>query len=133
MVSVDRRAMEQVIMNLLEWASKQPGDDNSIDVSVSYDAECVTIGIANRECQLPPGEKKQSKGELAGRLDSKTTAGGLGLTLACMLVESHGGMIWVEDGDTGGAATRVRLARAHESTATDTPQSRAFVNAIVLD
>ncbi len=115
MVSVDRLLIEQVIVNLLENASKYAREE-PIDISVGYDGESVTIGIADRGPGLPPGEEERIFERFYRGTNAKTLDGGLGLglTIARTIVESHGGMIRLENRDGGGAVARVRLSRAHD-------------------
>jgi two-component system sensor histidine kinase KdpD len=115
MVSVDRLLIEQVMVNLLENASKYARDE-SIEISVSYDRESVTMGIADRGPGLPPGEEERIFERFYRGANAETPDGGLGLglTIARTIVESHGGMIRLENRGGGGAVARVRLSRAHD-------------------
>jgi two-component system sensor histidine kinase KdpD len=95
MVSVDRRTIEQVLVDLLENASDQAAGDDAIALSIAHDAESVTIEIANPRTRVISDEE------------------GRGLTLARMLVELHGSTIWVEHRD-GRSVVGIRLSRAHK-------------------
>jgi two-component system sensor histidine kinase KdpD len=116
MVSVDRLLIEQVIVNLLENASRYAVDDGPIDVSAAHDGESVTISIADRGPGLLPGEEERIFERFYRGGHARAVEGGLGLglTIARAIVESHGGLIRVENREGGGAAARVRLPRAHD-------------------
>ncbi|HEY3595860.1 MAG TPA: DUF4118 domain-containing protein [Polyangiaceae bacterium] len=116
MVSVDRLLIEQVFVNLLENAIKYTRGDAAIDVSVAFDAESVTIVIADRGPGLVAGEEELIFERFFRGTNTKSLDGGLGLglTIARTIVESHGGLIRVENRDGGGVVARVRLSRAHD-------------------
>jgi two-component system sensor histidine kinase KdpD len=104
LVPMDDVLIEQVIINLLDNASKYTPPGSPIAVTVSGDPERVTVEVADRGPGLPAGteerifEKFYRSGTAPGR------GAGLGLAIAKGIVDAHGGRIWAHNLPEGGAA-----------------------------
>jgi two-component system, OmpR family, sensor histidine kinase KdpD len=109
-VPIDDLLVEQVLINLLENAAKYTPSASPVEISTAIDSGAVVVAIADRGPGIPP--------ELADRIFEKfyrlpregaSGGGGLGLAICRGIVEAHGGRIWVEGRDGGGAVFRFTL------------------------
>lgn len=108
-VLADPHALEKIVLNLLSNAIKfSPTGSSVVICSGEVDGQFEFIvedegkGIANSELKLIFESYGRSSGETA-------SGSGLGLTVCHMLVEAHGGIIWAENKNEGGARFLVRL------------------------
>lgn len=98
-VFADPGQVERVVVNLIGNAVKYSEADSPIEVSVRHDAGEVIVSVSDRGVGIPP-EELPTVFERYVRLKSaagKKTGGlGLGLYIARLIVEAHGGRIWAE-------------------------------------
>ncbi len=108
MVSFDPLLIEQVLMNLLDNAIKYTPPETPIELSASVRDGEVIFEIADRGPGIPPGEEERIFDKFVR--SSATGAGiGLGLTICRAIVTAHGGRIWAENRQGGGAIFRFSL------------------------
>jgi len=99
-VRVDPRRMDQVLSNLISNAIKFAGDGGETEVgAVLADASQVKVWVRDNGVGIPADEigqlfQKYRQGGNANRSSRQGT--GLGLVICKMIVEAHGGKIWVE-------------------------------------
>ena len=115
-VSGDRVQVSQVILNLLinamDAVQTRPVDARQV-VLEARTAELETIEITVRDSG--PGIPDGRLEEIFNPLFTTKAAGlGVGLALSRMIVEAHGGRVWAENAQTGGAVFRFTLPRAQE-------------------
>jgi two-component system phosphate regulon sensor histidine kinase PhoR len=113
-VQADARALEQVLVNLLDNAVKYTPDGGRATVSAVVGTDRVDVEVAD----TGPGIERHHLPRLFERFyrvdpgRSRGSGGtGLGLAIVKHLVQMQGGDIGVETGD-GGTRFRVRLPRA---------------------
>ena len=96
--------VERVLMNLLTNALRHTPADGVVAVRVVPRATAVTFAVEDTGEGID-AETRDRMFERFWRADrSRTTRGaGLGLAIARGLVEAHGGRIWAEDREGGGA------------------------------
>jgi two-component system sensor histidine kinase KdpD len=104
---IDAVLMEQVLINLLENAIKYTPPRAPLEISARATASAVEVGVADRGPGIPTRERAQIFDKFY-RIEPKRSDGGAGLGLAICrgIVESHGGRIWVDDREGGGAVFR---------------------------
>jgi two-component system, cell cycle sensor histidine kinase PleC len=95
-LTLDRRALKQVLINLLANAVKFTPDRGCVSVQASQDQGHVKIVISDTGIGIPPGDlaKLGRAFEQVENQFTKTRSGsGLGLAISKSLVEMHGGTL----------------------------------------
>jgi signal transduction histidine kinase len=124
--SVDRAALHQILLNLLDNAVKYGPAGQTITVRARAAADRLLIEVIDEGAGIP-AEERDRIWEPYHRLerDAKSVAGsGIGLAVARELVELHGGRAWVEDARPRGARFIVALPLAG-TMATSSPMPAA--------
>jgi two-component system sensor histidine kinase KdpD len=106
-VLVDGLLIEQVLINLLENATKHTPAGQPIDIEAHRVADSIVVDVADRGPGLPTGEEQRIFDKFFG----VGTGGGagLGLTICRAIVEAHGGRIRGDNRQGGGAVFRFSL------------------------
>jgi two-component system sensor histidine kinase KdpD len=113
-VELDYLQMDQVITNLLENAVRYTPAGSPLDVSVEVVEQNVLVSIGDYGPGIPVDDLERIFDKfyrvLGTRRTSSSTMGtGLGLAVCRGLVEAHGGHIWAENRQGGGALFRFTL------------------------
>ncbi len=110
-VVADRRALKQIVLNLVSNALKFTPSGGSISVSLSASAGALEIAVADTGVGIAPedlerlGRPYEQAGDPAGR----NRGTGLGLSLVKALAALHGGEMVLESRLGEGTAVSVRL------------------------
>ena len=109
LVPLEGALMEQVLINLLSNAHRH-APDSPVELRAWQDPEGIQLEIADRGPGIPP-EFHQRIFDKFFRMpkDLKDGGAGLGLAICGAIVKLHGGAIWVEDREGGGARFRITL------------------------
>lgn len=111
-VLIDRVQIEQVVLNLLRnasEASETSGSAKRIAISAKLaSADTVVIRVSDGAGGIPDCLKEEV---FKASFTTKAHGMGLGLSICRTIVENHGGRIWVEDNDRGGADFCFSLAK----------------------
>jgi two-component system sensor histidine kinase KdpD len=105
----DAVLVQQVLVNLLENAVKYTAPESPITVSASKLEHDVEIVVADRGPGLPGGEETRIFEKFYRAEKGKGGGAGLGLTICKGVVTAHGGRIWAQNRDGGGAAFHFTL------------------------
>jgi len=118
-VEVDPILIRQVLSNLIENAAHHTPSESPIEISARVNGKQMVVSVADHGPGIPPADKKsifekfyQVKKKTEKSLDSTSSKPsqvfhheglGLGLAVCSGIVNAHGGYIWVENRDGGGA------------------------------
>lgn len=111
-ILVDRIQIQQVIINLIRNAveAMHRSQRRRIDIrSIADDSDLVTVIVADSGPGLSP---EMLKTLFQPFHSSKEKGMGLGLSISRSIIEAHGGRIWAEPAEIGGAAFHFTLPRA---------------------
>lgn len=99
-ISVDPRAIVEVLYNLLDNAAKYSPENTTIAVSVDVSDGNIRFAVEDEGEGIPESDREAVFEKFhRGR---RTTGGlGLGLSIARGIVEAHNGRIWIESGLKG--------------------------------
>jgi signal transduction histidine kinase len=104
----DREQLRQALGNLVDNAIKYSPAGGRIVIGGTYERDHVTVFVRDEGIGIPPDEYSRVF-ERFHRVDtrlSRTTQGvGLGLYICQVIVEAHGGRIWVESAGAGSGST----------------------------
>ena len=107
---IDDVLIEQVLINLLENAAKYTPAGSPIEVSASARRRrgaWSTVADRGPGCRPEESEKIFEKFHRGGARGAGGV--GLGLTICRGIVKAHGGRLWVDSREGGGAAFRFTL------------------------
>ena len=112
-VPIDELLIEQVFVNLLENAVKYTPPGSPITIAAQAENGAVRVDVSDRGPGVPAATRelvfhKFHRGGGASGADAPGGAG-LGLTICRGIVAAHGGRIWVDESEGGGAAFRFTL------------------------
>jgi K+-sensing histidine kinase KdpD len=109
LLACDPILIEQVLINLLENAIRHAGSSPIQVVAWAKRGEML-VEIADRGPGVPPGDEERvfEKHYRAGSSGEQDGLG-LGLTICCAIVTAHGGRIWLQNREGGGAKVSLAL------------------------
>lgn len=107
LIPLDRTLIEDVFNNLIDNALKFTPQDTSIEIKVVVQMEKDRILVSVED--YGPGIADDERDKLfekfyRGRLISSQRGLGLGLAICKKIITAHGGQIWAENKEQGGAA-----------------------------
>ncbi len=107
-IAIDRVQIEQVLNNLMRNAveAMTGRPDRRLLITAARDGEQIVVRIADNGPGLTPEMKTHLFEPFR---TTKATGLGLGLPLCRTIVEAHGGRIWAEDREGGGAVFAIGL------------------------
>src|SRR5437763_4421130 len=113
-VKLDYSQIDQVLTNLLENAVRYTPAESPIDIGVRLDGEYMLISVADRGPGIRAADLDRVFDKFYRVMETqtkatRTTGSGLGLAVCKGLVEAHGGRIWVENRQGGGAIFQFTL------------------------
>jgi len=111
LIPFDGLLLEQVFMNLFDNAIKYTPKGKPFELSASESFYTVTVELADRGPGIPPGEEERIFEKF---VRGRAAGGGVGLGLAICrtIINAHGGKIWAENREGGGAVFRFTLPAA---------------------
>ena len=99
-VAIDKPCMERILVNLLATAEKYSSPGSAIFVNGSRQDHEIVVAVCEEGDEINPLDRDKIFVPYYRSYRTNTTEGvGLGLHIAKLLVEAHGGMIWVDRED----------------------------------
>ena len=111
----DGQYLEQIFLTLMGNAVKFTGDEGTIKLSIYREGMTLTIQVSDNGIGLPEKELElvfQPYYQVNQRKGTINIGQGLGLAIAKLLVELHGGKIWVESKSGQGSTFSFTLPMA---------------------
>jgi two-component system sensor histidine kinase KdpD len=110
LVAADATLLEQVFLNLLENAAKYTPPRSPLAISARRVHNGVEVAVADSGEGVPRGLEERIFDKFE-RVVRSVSGMGLGLTICRGIVDAHGGRIWCESTEGGGATFRFVLPR----------------------
>jgi len=99
-----------VLVNLLENAVKYAPADTPVEIAARKRGDEVVVSVADRGPGVPKGEEERIFTKFYRAATDRRVGGvGLGLAICRAIVGAHGGRIWAESREGGGAVFRLSL------------------------
>ena len=99
-VAIDKPCMERILVNLLATAEKYSSPGSAIFVNGSRQDHEIVVAVCEEGDEINPLDRDKIFVPYYRSYRTNTTEGvGLGLHIAKLLVEAHGGVIWVDRDD----------------------------------
>lgn len=99
-VSVDSRALSEVLYNLLDNAAKYSPENSEIRVECKKANDYLRISVEDEGMGIAP-EEREKVFQKFYRGEKKGKGFGIGLAIVRGIVEAHRGKIWIEKGKIG--------------------------------
>ncbi|HMA93402.1 MAG TPA: HAMP domain-containing sensor histidine kinase [Polyangiaceae bacterium] len=112
-VSMDERAVEIAVINLVDNALKYAADGKVVRVQVRSEDAQVAIRVSDEGPGIADDEKRRVFERFVrgkNTRNQRIRGSGIGLALVKHIAESHGGSAWVEDRKGGGATFVITLS-----------------------
>jgi cell cycle sensor histidine kinase DivJ len=110
-VNADRRALKQIVLNLVSNALKFTPSGGQVNVIARAQGEMLEIIVADTGVGIAPADLERigRPYEQAGGIDQRSMGTGLGLSLVRAFAELHGGTMTIKSRLGEGTAVSVRL------------------------
>ncbi|MCI0476298.1 MAG: cell wall metabolism sensor histidine kinase WalK, partial [Anaerolineales bacterium] len=117
-VNADPDRIRQVLVNLLDNALRYSPPEESVRVKILSDTQGVTVSVQDHGPGIPPAEQARVferfyRADKSRVRDARSASGaGLGLSIAQVLVQAHGGRIDLASREGEGTTVRFTLPAA---------------------
>ncbi|MDR3471366.1 MAG: ATP-binding protein [Devosia sp.] len=109
----DHDRLVQVLINLLGNAVKfAPSGSGIAELSLRRLGDEYELSVADNGPGIAPADREivfERFRQLGDTMNAKPQGAGLGLAISQRIVVQHGGRIWIEEAEAGGAVFRIRL------------------------
>jgi two-component system, OmpR family, sensor histidine kinase KdpD len=109
LVPLDPVLVEQVLINLIENVTKYTPPGSPIEIAARAIGGEVRVEVNDRGPGVPPADAERVFDKFYRAKEVEGGGVGLGLTICRGIVTAHGGRMWVEPRDGGGASFRFTL------------------------
>jgi two-component system sensor histidine kinase KdpD len=130
LVPFDSALIEQVLINLLDNAAKYTPEGSPLEVGAHVRDGTIEVEVADRGPGVGPNDTERIFEKFFRVREAEGGGAGLGLTICRGIVTAHGGRMWVQAREGGGASFRFTLpleseAARHPSPLPDEPSAEA--------
>lgn len=101
-----QQVMMNLIINALDAVKDVPPDRRQILIRTSLNGDAIVVAVRDRGCGIPSAE---TKGIFEPFFTTKPTGLGMGLAICRRMIQAHGGRIWAENNEDGGATISFTL------------------------
>jgi signal transduction histidine kinase len=111
-VEVDKEALSQALINLVNNAIKYSRDEKLLRLETARDGDRVLLSVTDRGIGIPSAEQRKIFEKFyraENSLVHETKGSGLGLALVRHIVEAHGGSVSVESAPGKGSTFTIAL------------------------
>lgn len=111
-IELDYLQIDQVVTNLVENAIRYTPASSPLEIGIEVSSTFVTISVADHGPGIPIEDRERIFDKfyrVLGTSRKGTIGSGLGLAVCRGLIEAHGGHIWVDNRNGGGAIFRFTL------------------------
>lgn len=111
-VRADRKRLLQVMRNLVANAARHSPAGSRVRISACVEGGLVRVSVEDRGPGIPPGELESIFEQFVQSSQNRASGSGtgLGLSICREIIQAHGGRIWAENRDGGGAKFTFELA-----------------------
>lgn len=110
LIPLDQVLLEGVFLNLLDNAVKFAPKDQTIEIFAQLEKDRVVVSIEDRGPGIDGDEhNKLFQKFYRGHMLTSKRGLGLGLAICRIIIEAHGGQIWAQNRDGGGAIFKFSL------------------------
>jgi two-component system, OmpR family, sensor histidine kinase MprB len=108
----DAAGLERAVLNVLDNAAKwSPAGESVQVVMTQIDATHAELVVSDAGSGIAPEDRALVFERFYRSTSSRSMPGsGLGLAIVKQVAQRHGGAVWAEESDSGGARIRLRLA-----------------------
>ncbi|MBY0544278.1 MAG: sensor histidine kinase KdpD [Gammaproteobacteria bacterium] len=101
---VDKALIQEVFLNLIDNAVKFSTTETPILINIVGENDKIITSVEDQGIGIAPDEVNKLFDKFyRGRMTTTQRGVGLGLTICRMIIEAHGGKIWAQNRNTGGA------------------------------
>ena len=108
-VPLDAVLIEQVLLNLLENALKYTPAGSPLEIRAEARAGGVEVTVADRGPGIPPAEQQRIFDKFYRASGAPVGGAGLGLAICRGIIMAHGGRLFVQNREGGGAEFKFQL------------------------
>jgi len=110
--------VERILYNLVDNAVKYSPDGGQVKVSARQEGDYMVVGVSDQGPGISHDDQARlfhSFERLGAKISGSIQGTGLGLRVCRILVEAHGGRIWVESGKSKGSTFYFTLPVSKQS------------------
>jgi two-component system sensor histidine kinase KdpD len=116
LVRADMVLIEQVLVNLLDNACKYSEPGREVRIAIRRRGDEAVVSVADQGLGLASADVEHLFDQFyRGKTARHVSGTGLGLTIGKAVIEAHGGRIWAENNEGGGATFSFSLPLSGES------------------